>query len=249
MLRILAIFALRHEFAPWRRLHDFRPVKTDLIPAFHAVLGRAEVTAVLLGLGARNLGALSQCLFEAPHLAVVTGVAGGLRVEHQSGDILVARSVTEKDLSQSRASEEALVQAAVSSGARQVERFLCLSRMLKTPEEKSRFGSVADALEMESLTVMNELLVRNIPSVAVRVVADTARMSLPCDFHAALNERGEIRTSRLLAQMAWAPRGWRSSVSFALESYRASVKLAHFLDKYVQTLTDEKSFEGCHAQD
>jgi hypothetical protein len=124
----------------------------------------------------------------------------------------------------------------VACGAKQVERFLSSARIFRTPEERSRFSSLADALEMESLAVMNELFVRGVPSVAIRAIADPVHLTLPCDFQAALDERGEISTSRLLTQMVWAPWRWPPMISFALDSYRATVKLARFLDGYVQAL-------------
>ncbi len=248
MLKILATFALRHELAPWQRLRHFRPVEAGPLPTFQTTLGNAEVTAVLVGTGARRAGSLLQRLPHMPHLAIVAGVAGGLKAEHQSGDLLVAKHVTGEDTSRSCTSDGALVQAAAAMGAKQVERFLSLPRTLNTPEEKSRFGFLADAVEMESLAVMNELLAYGVPAVAIRAVSDPVNVPLPCDFEKALDEAGEIRASRLLAQMVWPPQKWWRMIEFSINGYRATVKLARFLDRYIPAVSEQKSFERSRAR-
>lgn len=219
------------------------------IPAFRASVGAADVTVVLLGTGALNLGALTWSLSGVlPNIAVVAGLAGGLKSEQGTGDILVARSVCGEDLSPGLESDELLVQAAVAAGAKQVGRFLSVARILRTPEEKSRFSPLADVLEMESLKAMNELMLRGVPAVAIRAIADPVHLALPCDFEAALDERGEIRVSSVLAQVVWAPKQWSRMISFAMNSYRATVNLARLLDRYVQLLAAQKGFEKCQVQ-
>ncbi len=248
-MKVLVTLAVKSEFAPWRRLRRFEQAGDCPVPAHSTRIANAEVTAVLVGVGARNLAALRQLLSEArfDH-AVVAGLAGGLIAEHRPGDILAARSVCGEEPGSSRASDDALFRLAVESGAKPVDRFLSLGRIAQTPEEKSRLGRTADAVDMESLAVMNALALHGIPAVAIRAIADPVELSLPCDFEATLDERGEIRMALVLRRLLWTPQRWAGMVAFALESHRAAEKLAHYLDGFMEMLAAQLQFEECSVQ-
>jgi len=98
MTKVLIAFALKEEFAPWRRRHHFRPVSTSQPDAWRSELGFAEVYAALVGAGARDTEHFRDLTAQiGPSLGIVTGVAAALKPEWRPGDMLVAQSVSGLD--------------------------------------------------------------------------------------------------------------------------------------------------------
>src|SRR5512146_10556 len=117
-MKILVTFAVDWELRPWRRLRDFRQDRSDA-RVFHAQIAGSGIMAVLTGVGAQNaVRTLRDCLAEAPDLCVVSGLAGGLKHQHRSGDVLAARTVRQPAAAESITSDERLFNLAVECGAK-----------------------------------------------------------------------------------------------------------------------------------
>ena len=98
MTKVLVAFALKEEFAPWRRRHRFRAVAGLPHPLSMTTFGSTEVYVALAGAGARDAHVLRDLTKQlAPALGIVTGVAAALRPEWRPGDMLVAQSVSGLD--------------------------------------------------------------------------------------------------------------------------------------------------------
>jgi adenosylhomocysteine nucleosidase len=136
-------------------------------------------------------------------------------------------------------SDVSLVGAATRCGAVAVDSFWTAKRVVTSPEEKSRLGRMADAVDMESHPIMSEARRRGAPAVAVRAISDTADQSLPLDFDRAIDENGNIDWLPALAQVAASPRSIPQLMRFGWDSSRAARKLAYFLDGYLTCLKAE----------
>jgi nucleoside phosphorylase len=229
-MRIIVTFAVQAEFAPWRRLRTFKRIGKN---AFLMRDGGTEIHVLITGIGAR------QFKFPMADLCVASGVAGSLKKEHGVGTILVAKASKREDSNETTPSDDSLIRTAMQCGATRVDFFCTANSVVSSPSEKSRLGRIADAVDMESYSIMAEAERHHIPAVAIRAISDTADQSLPLDFSRAIDEDGKIDWLPALAQVAASPRSLPGLMRFGFESSRAARKLAHFLDRYLRCLMTE----------
>src|SRR6202022_28387 len=186
-MNILVTFAVEAEFAPWRKRRKFQRLPGDW-PRFEAQFGGARVRAVLTGMGQMHaLEAARRVLSDRPAICISTGQAGALRSGYRPGDVLAARLVSEVGEPVAVASHPELLTTAVDCGARQVERFATSRTLVARAEEKLQLGRQAEAVEMESYTILAEAARYGVPAVAVRAIGDTADFDMPYDFERARN--------------------------------------------------------------
>jgi len=238
-MKVLITFAVEAEFAPWR-LADFRPVGFAAGEMYGARIGEAELRVLLTGMGndaARR--AVEAAFGERPDFCISSGVAGSLRPTCAVGDILVARAVRSSVCRGILAGENHMVECAARCGAHPVHMFWSSEGLVRTVGEKYALGLEADAVEMESYTVLAEAARRGVPAVAIRAVSDTADEELPYDFDRARDARGQIRLFGVLAQVARRPQRLLALVRFARHCRKAAVSLAKFLELYVGSLATE----------
>jgi adenosylhomocysteine nucleosidase len=237
-MKILVTFAVKAEFAAWQRRRDFRPAAAEW-PRYEAEFGGARVRVILTGMGCEHaLQAARSVLRDRPDICISTGLAGALRSEFRTGDILAARLVSEIGEPVAVASHRELLSTAVDCGARQIERLATSRTIVARAEHKRLMGSDADAVEMESYTILAEAARYGVPAIAVRAVSDTVDFDMPYDFESARNARGQIRVGSILAQVLRHPSGLPALLTLARDCRIASRRLADFLDAFTGTLGD-----------
>jgi len=245
-MRVLVTFAVHAEFAPWKKISQFRaltPLKgrsrwygsRDI---YEGKLGEARIRVLITGMGWWNAGRAVEMSYQSfvPELCISTGFAGSLRPEHRPGDLLVAREVRELRGTRKMRSDPALVEAAVNHGARVVDCFLGSKRVIQTSEDKKRLGAWGAAVEMESFRVMAAAFGRGIPVVAIRGISDAFETTLPYDFQKAADRTGRFRISSLLGQVVRQPMGLPGLIQLGRNSSRTAEKLATFLNEFVGAL-------------
>jgi adenosylhomocysteine nucleosidase len=166
-------------------------------------------------------------------------LAGALRSEYRPGDILAARLVSEVGEPVAVASHPELLATAVDCGARQVERFATSRTLVSRAEEKLQLGRQAEAVEMESYTILAEAARYGVPAVAVRAIGDTLDFDMPYDFERVRDARGQIRVGGIVGQVLRHPSGLPSLLALARDCRLAARHLADFLDAYTGTLGDK----------
>jgi len=237
-MNILVTFALEAEFAPWERRRKFRRLAGDW-PHFEAEFGGTRVRAILTGMGQTHaLEAVRRVLPERPDICISTGLAGALRSRHRPGDILAARLVSEVGEPVAVASHRELLAAAVDCGARQIGRFATSRTLVARAEEKRYLGSEAEAVEMESYTILAEAARYGVPAVAVRAISDTVDFDMPYDFERARDGRGKIHLAGIITQALRRPSGLPALLAFGRDCRLAARRLANFLDAYTGMLGD-----------
>jgi adenosylhomocysteine nucleosidase len=237
-MKILVTFAVQAEFAPWQRRRSFRRVPGNW-PVFESEFGGAKVRAILTGMGQSNaLEAARRVLPERPDICISTGLAGALRTGYRPGDILAARLVSEVGEPVAVASHRELLSTSVDCGARPVERFATSRTLVARAEQKRHLGNEAEAVEMESYTILAEAARYGVPSVAVRAISDTVEFDMPYDFESARDARGQIRIASIVGQVIRRPSGLPGLLTLARDCRFASRHLADFLDVMIGTLAD-----------
>lgn len=171
----------------------------------------------------------------------MAGVAGALRPQYDPGEVLVAEATCGASENETAWSDPQLVDHAERCGAKRVGRFVTVSRIARTPEIKSRLACVAEAAEMESLTVMQRWAREGVHAVAIRTIADTADDEVPYDFDAASDSTGQLRLGSVLVQIMRRPWEFPGLIRFGLAGWRATVSLTRYLDRFVEKLAFEES--------
>jgi len=237
-MNILVTFAVQAEFSSWQRRRSFRRLPGDW-PVFESEFGGARVRVILTGMGQSHaLEAIRQVLPARPDICVSTGLAGALRGGYHPGDILAARLVSEAGEPVAVASHLELLSTAVDCGARQVERFVTSRTLVASAEQKRSLGSQAEAVEMESYSILAEAARYGVPALAVRAISDTAEFDMPYDFENARDSRGHIRVGGVIAQVLRRPFGLPALLTLARDCRVASRQLANFLDVFTGTFAD-----------
>jgi adenosylhomocysteine nucleosidase len=239
-MRILVTFAVDWEFKPWLRLGRFQSASVNGRD-FRAEIAGHDVSVILTGIGPANAArSIRNFVEKVPDLCIASGLAGGLKHQHRPGDILVARSARAESSKPVYESDKGLFTAAVECGAKPVEQFISSARVVRTVQEKLRLSASADAVDMESFAIMKGMSGLGVPCVAVRSVADSAEMNVPCDFDRALDHSGRISIARVLGQVACDPRQAWPLARLGMRSSRAAASLARYLDGYIAYLAGHK---------
>jgi adenosylhomocysteine nucleosidase len=164
---------------------------TPLIEITGAKQGRAEEAARrLIAKGATAL--------------LSFGIAGGLDPALQPGDVVIADRIKfsgKEDIETDRDWREAVLAAVKAVASARTAPILLADHAVQSVEEKARLyiETGAVAVDMESYGVAREAATANIPVLAVRVIADTARRALPSIASGAIRPDGTVRLGPVLA--------------------------------------------------
>jgi adenosylhomocysteine nucleosidase len=247
-MRILVTFAVEAEFAPWRKLRNFRRMNVPGShrggPSWHrATIGDLNVDVVLTGISLKGQG-LGMAPDRKPNVCISSGLAGALNESFHVGDIVAARAVVSAEATNVHASDRALIDVAERTGARLVNRFLTSTQVLGTSEMKSRAAQKADVVEMEGFGVFNWAKTGTIPSVAVRSISDDFHEDLPLDFQRATDASGRVSLIDVFFQLAQRPGQLPQLIRFGKHSKQAAERLAGFLDRYVIAIYEARNSAG-----
>lgn len=236
-MKVLVTFALQNEFAPWRKLRAFRQIDFGPHPVFEGCVNSADVRVLLTGVGCRGANRARNKAFEwEPDVCISSGFAGGLRPEYKRGMVLAATKVID-DIARTDTyeSDAFLLECAGKKGARRVGAFYTSEVLATTAQEKRRWATVADAVDMESSKIMGDADTLLIPAVAIRAISDTSEEDLPLDFGSALDGDGKIMNSRIAWVVLKAPRHFPRIVRLAKTSRRVAEVLVQFLDELIES--------------
>jgi adenosylhomocysteine nucleosidase len=233
---VAATFALDAEFAPWRRRRPFRQCANQPVPVYETRIGDARLRVVLTGIGRRAATAAAAMVFQdRPDVCLASGLAGGLSQALRVADIIAAGRVRGPD-GRTIDSDPRLLALAVGCGARAVSTLYSSDTIVVSGEQKRRLSVVADAVDMESTTILGECHDRGVPGIAIRAISDPASADLPLDFNSALTNQGRFSMVRMMGALARRPQAVAGLVRFGVESRRAAAALSLFLDAFVEQL-------------
>jgi len=253
ILKILVTFALANEFAPWRKLRNFRDISIDRWdPTYAARIGNADVCVVLTGAGRFAAQRFVEKAFDelatAFDVCIASGLSGALKAAHEPGQILAARAIADVGQTKLLYADPELVSRASTFGAKIVNKFLVSEKVVSAAEEKRSLGASGDAVDMESIYVLAAAAQRKIPSVAIRAISDGVDSDLPLDFDRVFSSRGAVSIPKVFGQMVQRPGRLGGLVRLARDSKHAATVLASFLDRYVSGLEERPLTELAKAE-
>jgi adenosylhomocysteine nucleosidase len=158
-----------------------------------------------------------------PRLVLTCGFAGGLNPKLKAAEV-VFQADPGTDL------HSKIEQA----GATPVS-FFCARRVAITSDEKLRLwrGTGLDAVEMESETIRELCLQRDIPSATVRVISDAADEDLPLDFNTLMSPAQKIHYGKLSWALVRSPWKLAELLAFQQKTVDAAQALGNFLRKLI----------------
>ncbi len=222
-MRVLVTFAVEAEFAPWRRLRNLREVKVGEITSYQAQIGRAQVDFVITGMGAENARRVVNAMMEQPYaMCIASGFAGALKPEHAIGSILVAEAVQQIGKARTEQSSRNLVLEAQRDGAFRAKMFLTSESVVRTTEEKAKLAPFADAVDMESFSILSCAHDHGLPAVFLDAVVD---------------EMGRVKIGGLVRKIVSHPIQLPALIRLGRDSRTAAQALANFLEAYIKKLS------------
>ncbi len=237
-MRVLVTFAVEAEFAPWRRLRNLREVKVGEIPVYQAQIGRAQVDFVITGMGAENARRVVNAMMEQPYaICIASGFAGALKPEHAIGSILVAEAVQQIGKARTVQSSRNLVLEAQRDGAFRAKMFLTSESVVRTAEEKAKLAPFADAVDMESFSILSYAHDHALAVVAIRVISDTTKRDMPIFLDAVVDEMGRVKIGGLVRKIVSHPIQLPALIRLGRDSRTAAQALANFLEAYIKKLS------------
>jgi|SRR5882724_1968221 len=242
-MKILVTFAVDAEFTPWRKLRHFEKLTSARMDSYSTAIGDAEIKVLLTGIGGKKAWVeATEVLWDADiDLCVSSGLAGALRPEHQLGEVLAAQSVYSTGWKTTIPCDAALVAVAATCGAKVVKTFYSTDYVAVRADEKRELGLLADAVEMESGSILYKAAAFGARGVAVRGISDVAEEDLPLDFNQVTTDSGDVSLMRVVGQVARNVTAIPSLIRFGQRSQMAATKLAEFLDRYLETLAVTKT--------
>jgi nucleoside phosphorylase len=200
---------------------------------FETRIGRVHLRAVLTGIGSDAATAAAKTIFrEKPDLCIASGLAGGLSETLRVADVIAADRVT-GPTGAAIPCDQSSLSLALECGAQRIHALYSAPAIVITTEQKRQLSATAEAVDMESHTILGESQQRNVPALALRAISDTADLDLPLDLNRALSPQGKIDRSRLLTALVRNPKALPGLVRLAVLSYRAATALAVCLDACV----------------
>jgi adenosylhomocysteine nucleosidase len=261
-VKILLTFAVDAEFGPWRERHKFETVKAGDLTLQRTMIGDAEITVLITGVGPEvaraNVGKVfTEHAFERRllDLCISAGLAGALRRAHLVGDVVIPKMVC-SDRHESAGefpvrfkSDTELVEIARECGGKIVERCLTTGRIVRSAAEKSSLGAEAEIVEMESYEVLSEASAWGARGIAIRAVSDAANETLPIDFSQTITETGGVSYWRVLREVAKHPGSMPGLIRFGRNTRDAANKLAEYLDHFFAALAERARVPGSNGME
>ena len=237
-MRVLVAYAVEPEFDPWRKLRKFADVDAGHFTIRRTQIAGATVDFVVSGMGPSRAARAMEAVPSAEYSAIVaSGLAGSLRPELEVGNIVIPKVVRRTAGNDSLVCDVLLLAEGISAGGKSIETIVSSEHIATTLEEKARLGKSAQAVDMESFSVMASAERLKIPAVVIRAVSDRHDQAMPLDLSTAVDERGQVSVGRVMKLVAGRPGQISSLMKLGRESKAAAEGLARFLDEYIQRLS------------
>src|SRR6267378_1681362 len=166
-MRILVTFAVEAEFAPWRKLREFKKRPADdgptlqRVSSFKTTFGDNDVEVLLTGIGNAACGvtlAKNSLLQDGkPDLVISSGLAGALKERLKPGDLIVPLIARTLRNDANADSDSVFRERAIQQGALPIKTLITVDRIVPTAEEKARLAFFGEAVDMESAIIMSHL--------------------------------------------------------------------------------------------
>jgi len=247
-MRILVTFAVDAEFAPWRRRHAFEKISMPTLvglqePFFYrGTAFNFDADVLLTGIGWEEEEAgncpryvLLELLKNKPDLFISSGLAGGLRVDLRCGDIVAANEILLRTGGDTFRSSTNLLAIAREAGAKIDLKQVTETHIVSETSAKSALAKLGDFVDMEGYHILQIVSGTRIPVISVRAICDKYDEDLPPEISKLVNREGHVQKFPLLKVILKRPTRIPSLLRFGSQSRDAAIRLADFLDDFLET--------------
>jgi adenosylhomocysteine nucleosidase len=237
-MNILITYAVEAEFAPWRRLRNLEKVTVSGVELHRAQVGRATVDFVITGMGAANAEHASEATISKEYsFCIASGFAGALKSSVKPGDVVAPEKVQPSGTGKAVICARNLVRSAKRDGALRIATLLTADHVVRTAEEKATLSPFAEAVDMESYSILSVARAKKLPAMAIRVISDSFNRDLPVQIDTMVDQEGRVRISGVVRYVARHPLMLPALVRLGRDSRTAAEALAHFLEAYIKKLS------------
>ncbi len=233
MLPIAIVTAMPEELTPLlRRAAVERTLRIGGRRCYSGTLAGTPVIMMATGDGMEQAeNSLSELLRQVNVSSVIgVGIAGALSVDLRAGDLVVAEGVRGVDGSVFPC-DATLVKRAEARATR--ASLYTVSGIVGTAEEKRKLAAEADAVDTESHGWVRAASARNVPSVIVRVIFDTAEETLPPIVVSSVAPDGSIDRRAVLRQALVHPNAIPSLLQFRKRLQKCATTITEFVESFV----------------
>lgn len=196
------------------------------------------VDFVVTGMGAANAQRAAEAVISKEYsICVASGFAGALRSSCKTGDVVAAMKVQPSGTGRAAVCARNLVWSAKGDGAIEIATLLTTDHVVRTAEEKAALAPFAEAVDMESYSIVAVARAKKLPAVAIRVISDSFNRDLPIQIDTIVDEEGRVRVGGVVRYVARHPLALPALVRLGRDSRTAAEALAHFLEAYIKKLS------------
>jgi hypothetical protein len=174
-------------------------------------------------------------------MCISSGLAGGLRADLRCGDIVAAGEVSLRTGGDTLHSNANLLALAKGAGARTEMKQITETHIVSEASAKSALSHFGDFVDMEGYHILQIVSGTRIPAISLRAISDTVEQDLPPEIGKIVDREGHIQAVPLLKIVMRRPTRIRSLVSFGAQSRDAAVRLADFLDRFLEAAGGDRS--------
>jgi len=236
-MNILITYAVEAEFAPWRAL-NMEKVTVGNVILHRSHIGQVTVDSVITGTGAANATRVADALIsKAYSFCIIAGFAGALKPSVKLGNIVASEKVQHHASRQTEICDPDLLAHASGNGATRIATLLTTDHVVNTAAEKSRLSELAEAVDMESFTILQAANKTKVPCAVVRVISDSFDRNMPSELDTIVDPQGHVKISGVVRYVAKHPLTVPALMRLGRDSKNAAEALAHFLESYINKLS------------
>ena len=236
-MNILITYAVEAEFAPWRAL-NMEKVPIGNVTLQRAHIGRATVDFVITGMGAANAERIADAIISKTYSAcIISGFAGALKSPVKLGDIVAPERVQDHASRQTTICDCDLLTRASENGASRIATLLTSDHVVNTAAEKNHLSTFAEAVDMESFTILHAANKKSVPAAVLRVISDSFDRDMPAKLDTIVDPQGHVKITGVVRYVAKHPLMVPALVRLGRDSKSAAGALAHFLESYIIKLS------------
>jgi adenosylhomocysteine nucleosidase len=236
-MNILIIYAVEAEFAPWRAL-TMEKVIIGNVALQRAHIGRATVDFVISGMGAVKAERVADAIISKSYSScIVSGFAGALKSSIKLGDIVATESVQDQASGQIEICDHDLLTHAAENGATRIATLLTTDHVVNTAVEKNRLSAFAEAVDMESFTILRAANKKSVPTAVLRVTSDSFDRDMPTELDTIMDPQGHVKITGVVRYVVKHPLMVPALVRLGRDSKSAAEALARFLESYIHKLS------------
>ena len=187
------------------------------------------VDFLVTGVGATNAQRAGEAVISKEYsFCIAAGFAGALKSTVNVGDVVAAMRVQPCGSGVAAACARNLVWDAKADGAIEIATLFTTDHVVRTAEEKATLAPFAEAVDMESYSIVAVARGKKLPAVAIRVISDSFNRDLPVQIDTMVDEEGRVSIGGVVRYVTRHPLSLPALVRLGRDSRTAADALGRF---------------------